>query len=1232
MHHRLLLIALLLSLSFTLRAQYSFYEEINQGLPPSPTSASLGQYGDFEINGYTGVPGINVPLATVQLKDFSLPITLSYNATGIKVEDIASWVGQGWSLNAGGVVTRTVQDLPDDLEYGMGQDVLGQLYNNWYIPGYNPNWSVGFRNGLDPFGGTTDVNASALLGWMRFYVVDTEPDIFFYDINGETGRFMYDTGFTFNPGRLVMTPYRDILIEMDTTGANNIVPNTASSGAYFGMGAGNIKQFVITTERGDKYYFGAAEGTVTVDQPDQATFFCEYCNPSGPSNDLPSGGGGYKGGMYYLSSWYPSKIITASGEEIDYTYADEMTIYTIPNSTSLRYYQAPMGLTDAQGCALTTPEAGNGEPTFMEAWGNTNVTVYSKRLTGISGPNFSVVFNANLARQDLLNNHALTSVQLFSGPAGNQSLVKQFNLTYGYMADLSQPQLQSGIAASYSDSRQHLLLDSLYLVDQNGVNLGSYNFQYNNTYPLPDRLSPHKDFWGYFCNNSCGSAIPKLYIYPNITFNADEDSYFTPNYSVFPYTSYTGLSIVLPGANRNTDPVGILSGTLNKIVFPTGGSTSFTFEPHTFNYLGMNLVGGGLRLKQQVSYDGINHANDVVTNYSYLSPINPKQGNSSGVLFNLPMYAYAENAFTHYNGTGTTVFDAPDTEYYKMNFVRTDVSQASLNGFDGVNVGYRYITTSQPGNGQTVRTYSVPGYYGQISDFQNDGGCSLSQSGFCDGYFQAPLPENYPAYNPCTSPGCTNTALTLDLEGMGNDIYTPYNFPFAPLPNYDWNRGLLQQESVYNNTGTLLKQTNYQYALFTPHNTGVRVMNSLKKGRLLNNGMTLQEQPGGFYESIDRYDVLEPYTLIGQVCKVPLSMTTYDYDVNSPGSYVSDSVVYGYSYNSLAANTETHFESDGSVSGHYTRHVADVDTSQATTIPAVQGYYTMLRNHKLYSLVEDYHQVTRGGTTTTVSGTAVTYQSTIPEPAASFDIETPSPLTNFTPSTISATNFNLDSRYQPLILFDQYDAGQNMLQQHKNYDQDVSFIWDYKGQYTIAQVMGGAQSDIAYTSFEADGTGNWIIPNPSLNKSAAFTGNNSFNMTYSTYIANTSLNAGTTYILSYWSQNGPLTVTQNGTTGSYAAQAGATVGPWTYYEHQVSGTSEVSMTGQATIDELRLYPKGALMVTFTYNPQVGMTTQCDASNKVVYYTYDTFGRLKMTKDQYGNILKDYNYEYQATNN
>ena len=82
-------------------------------IPPSPTAASLGEYGDIPVSTYTGIPNISIPLYQIQSRDLSLPISLSYHAGGVKVEEEASWVGLGWSLNAGGVITRSIRGLDD---------------------------------------------------------------------------------------------------------------------------------------------------------------------------------------------------------------------------------------------------------------------------------------------------------------------------------------------------------------------------------------------------------------------------------------------------------------------------------------------------------------------------------------------------------------------------------------------------------------------------------------------------------------------------------------------------------------------------------------------------------------------------------------------------------------------------------------------------------------------------------------------------------------------------------------------------------------------------------------------------------------------------------------------------------------------------------------------------------------------------------------------------------------
>lgn len=75
-------------------------------IPPSPEAASLGRYGEFPVELSKGTPSISIPLYEIQSGSLKVPISLSYHASGVRVNDVATSVGLSWTLNAGGAITR----------------------------------------------------------------------------------------------------------------------------------------------------------------------------------------------------------------------------------------------------------------------------------------------------------------------------------------------------------------------------------------------------------------------------------------------------------------------------------------------------------------------------------------------------------------------------------------------------------------------------------------------------------------------------------------------------------------------------------------------------------------------------------------------------------------------------------------------------------------------------------------------------------------------------------------------------------------------------------------------------------------------------------------------------------------------------------------------------------------------------------------------------------------------
>jgi hypothetical protein len=209
--------------------------------------------------------------------------------------------------------------------------------------------------------------------------------------------------------------------------------------------------------------------------------------------------------------------------------------------------------------------------------------------------------------------------------------------------------------------------------------------------------------------------------------------------------------------------------------------------------------------------------------------------------------------------------------------------------------------------------------------------------------------------------------------------------------------------------------------------------------------------------------------------------------------------------------------------------------------------------------------------------------------------------------------------FEKRVEFQKYNKYGQIVEQAKANDFKTTYLWDYHSLYPVAEIKKADSAGVAYTSFEGDSKGGWTYSGSVSADASAPTGGYCYNTTGGN-ITRSGLTS-TTYVVSYWGKNGSVSV-NSGSPGV----SGRALGNWTYYEHEITGSS-ITLSGNKYIDEVRLYPKGAMMTTYTFNPLIGMTSQCDINNRIVYYEYDGLGRLVLVRDQDKNIIKKICYNY-----
>ncbi|MEX2352121.1 MAG: hypothetical protein WD529_06770 [Balneolaceae bacterium] len=183
---------------------------LNVGLP-SPTAASLGKFGEIPVSPYTGVANNSIPLYEVSIGNIGFDIQLRYHASGNKVDEVPGWAGLGWAVQAGGVISRSRRDVPDE-------------QTNGYLD------SAPTLASVMPVVDANDIYNA--LGETTPYDIDTEPDLFSYNFGPYSGSFVFDVN-----GDVVTFPTTDLKFSFDS----------------------QLTSWTVTAEDGTKYIFSHEE-------------------------------------------------------------------------------------------------------------------------------------------------------------------------------------------------------------------------------------------------------------------------------------------------------------------------------------------------------------------------------------------------------------------------------------------------------------------------------------------------------------------------------------------------------------------------------------------------------------------------------------------------------------------------------------------------------------------------------------------------------------------------------------------------------------------------------------------------------------------------------------------------------------------------------------------------------------------------------------------------------------
>ena len=715
---------------------------------PTPNATELGRYGDIPVSYYTGKADIIIPLYSLTVKGVTLPITLNYNASGVLVNSLPGWLGDNWSLTAGGVITRIVQDICDEFEGHEGYD--GYLNMEERIAVEHDEYvknnyfkSHGSLLQLSNFGNTA--NNQAIKDSISKRTCDFSPDIFYFNFLGKTGRF-----FLGNDGQWKVFCNENLEVIFDYNDSSNYeypLFETFPDPHTTYLQPKTIKGFIIRDENGTEYHFGGSKNYIEYSIP----FFRQFGNEHSQ--------------FWTANSWYINKIVDRNGNtlfqfeyqrgkyivqlyntffkyEYDYRYSPDNIYYghIIEDNSYCPFdgvlnspiYLVSITSSDKRRIVVNSSDLDMSMSTIYSS-------LYAKY--GYNNDNLINAFVSRIYRYYqwasyppfyyLQTDDSEASAYQFNSSSTEKDKNPLITTRLRKLVDIAlycTAGTQTAIGPKYTfeyDTSARMRLTKINIKNSLGVNEGVYQLSYY-TGLTADYITTATDHWGYY--------------------NANEISTYPTD--VQGYNSFI--------QQRNANMSVCKAGMLSQIIYPTGGKTVFDYESHNYaKYLNSirNLLinssgtAGGVRVKAITNYDALGNILSRRT-FEYTLPTSTTQ--SSGQLYAQPVYYWPSWESRNLNPNSWSVINL---------FKSTSILPLS-NKF-GPHVGYSYVKEAfQDG------TYNV--------------------------YQYSNLSEAY------------DTSASLSFS---NNTQTPYDV----YTERDYKRGCLLSISNYNDRDTLKRKTDYIY-------------------------------------------------------------------------------------------------------------------------------------------------------------------------------------------------------------------------------------------------------------------------------------------------------------------------------------------------------------------------------------------------------------------------------------